>query len=49
MPMTSREVARGFAAIAARMETSAEELNQLDAQIGDGDLGVTMLCGSAAR
>ncbi|WP_316980074.1 dihydroxyacetone kinase subunit L [Shumkonia mesophila] len=43
MPLTSRELASGFAAIAARMEVSAEELNRLDAEIGDGDLGVTMV------
>jgi dihydroxyacetone kinase-like protein len=34
--------------IAAKMETSADELNQLDAALGDGDLGVTMLRGTRA-
>ncbi len=41
--MTSKELAAGFALVAARMETCGDELNALDAQIGDGDLGVTMI------
>lgn len=32
--------------LAAYLESSAEELNGLDAQLGDGDLGVTMVRGS---
>ncbi|MFZ8896530.1 MAG: dihydroxyacetone kinase subunit L [bacterium] len=32
--------------LAAHLESSAEELNGLDAQLGDGDLGVTMVRGS---
>jgi len=34
--------------IAAKMETCTEELNELDAQLGDGDLGVTMVRGTRA-
>lgn len=36
----------GLGRIAARMEQAAEELNGLDGQLGDGDLGVTMVRGS---
>ena len=43
MALTSKELAEGFALVAAKMETSGDELNALDAQIGDGDLGVTMI------
>lgn len=32
--------------LAKHLESSAEELNGLDAQLGDGDLGVTMVRGS---
>ncbi|MEC7164686.1 MAG: dihydroxyacetone kinase subunit L [SAR324 cluster bacterium] len=32
--------------LAENLESSAEELNGLDAQLGDGDLGVTMVRGS---
>ena len=34
--------------IGPKMEASAEELNALDGQLGDGDLGVTMVNGSKA-
>ncbi len=34
--------------IGPKMEVSAEELNSLDGQLGDGDLGVTMVNGSKA-
>jgi dihydroxyacetone kinase-like protein len=34
--------------VAAKMETSADELNELDAAFGDGDLGVTMVRGTRA-
>jgi len=37
-----------FARIAAKMESCADELNALDAQLGDGDLGVTMVRGARA-
>lgn len=43
MALTTKSLAEGLAGVAARMETAADELNQLDAQIGDGDLGVTMV------
>ncbi len=43
MPLTTKELAAGFARIAPKMEESADELNGLDAQIGDGDIGVTMV------
>lgn len=38
----------GLRKIAAHMETVAEELNALDGQLGDGDLGITMVRGSRA-
>jgi len=34
--------------VAAKMESSSDELNALDAQLGDGDLGVTMVRGTRA-
>ena len=37
-----------LARIAAKMESCADELNALDAQLGDGDLGVTMVRGTRA-
>jgi dihydroxyacetone kinase-like protein len=43
MALTTKSLAVGLAGVAARMETAAEELNRRDAQIGDGDLGVTMV------
>jgi dihydroxyacetone kinase-like protein len=43
MALTTQSLAAGLARIAARMETAADELNGLDAQIGDGDLGVTLV------
>ena len=43
MALTSKELAAGFARVAAKMENVGDELNALDAQIGDGDLGVTMI------
>jgi dihydroxyacetone kinase-like protein len=43
MALTTKSLAVGLAGVAARMETAADELNRLDAQIGDGDLGVTMV------
>ena len=42
-------VLRGaLARIAAKMESCSDELNALDAQLGDGDLGVTMVRGTRA-
>ena len=43
MPLTIKELAAGFARLAPKMEESADELNGLDAKIGDGDIGVTMV------
>lgn len=43
MPLTLKELTAGFVLIGAEMETVADELNGLDAEIGDGDLGVTMV------
>ena len=43
MALTTKTLAAGLAGVAARMETAADELNGLDARIGDGDLGVTMV------
>lgn len=37
-----------LARIAAKMESCSDELNALDAQLGDGDLGVTMVRGTRA-
>ena len=34
--------------VAAKMESCADELNTLDGQLGDGDLGVTMVRGTRA-
>jgi len=42
-------VLRGaLARVAAKMESCSDELNALDAQLGDGDLGVTMVRGTRA-
>lgn len=38
----------GFRKIASHMESVADELNALDGQLGDGDLGITMVRGSRA-
>lgn len=43
MPLTSRSLAVGLRGIAAEMERAADDLNRLDAKIGDGDLGVTLV------
>jgi dihydroxyacetone kinase-like protein len=48
MPLTSTVLADGLARIAAHMDTVADELNALDGQLGDGDLGVTMTRGGHA-
>lgn len=42
----SAALASGLGRIAAHMEVVAEELNTLDGQLGDGDLGITMVRGS---
>src|SRR5690242_2774045 len=48
MPLTTPVLAAGLKRIAAHMETAADELNALDGQLGDGDLGVTMTRGGRA-
>lgn len=44
----SAALARGLTRIAQHIETVADELNTLDGQLGDGDLGITMVRGSRA-
>jgi dihydroxyacetone kinase-like protein len=39
---------QALARVAAKMESCSDELNALDAQLGDGDLGVTMVRGARA-
>lgn len=48
MALTTPALADGLRRIAAHMETVADELNALDGQLGDGDLGVTMQRGGRA-
>jgi dihydroxyacetone kinase-like protein len=48
MPLTTPVLSEGLKRIAAHMETVADELNALDGQLGDGDLGVTMTRGGRA-
>ena len=48
MPLTTPVLADGLKRIAVHMETVADELNALDGQLGDGDLGVTMTRGGRA-
>lgn len=43
--LTRERLAAGLARIAAHMESVSDELNTLDGQLGDGDLGVTMVRG----
>ncbi|CAH2598728.1 DAK2 domain-containing protein [Rhodovastum atsumiense] len=45
MALTRAGLVAGLARIADHMETVADELNTLDGQLGDGDLGVTMVRG----
>ncbi len=45
MPLTVPVLAAGLSRIAAHMETAADSLNTIDGQLGDGDLGVTMVRG----
>jgi phosphoenolpyruvate---glycerone phosphotransferase subunit DhaL len=42
MGLTSKILAGSFSRIASKMITFGDELNALDAKIGDGDLGVTL-------
>ncbi len=46
MGLTTTNLADGLKRIAARMETEADALNSADGELGDGDLGVTMVRGS---
>jgi dihydroxyacetone kinase-like protein len=48
MALTTPVLADALKRIAAHMETVADELNALDGQLGDGDLGVTMTRGGRA-
>jgi len=45
MTLTVPVLSAGLARIAAHMEGAADDLNALDGQLGDGDLGVTMVRG----
>jgi len=42
MGLTSKVLAESLGRVAKNIETRADELNGLDAKIGDGDLGVTL-------
>lgn len=44
--LTTETLRRGFVRIIAKLEACADELNALDAMLGDGDLGVTMVRGA---
>ena len=44
--LTTPLLREGFSRIANKLQASAEELNALDAVLGDGDLGVTLAHGS---
>ena len=46
--LTTSTLRNALERIASHMEACAEELNSLDAQLGDGDLGVTMTRGCRA-
>jgi dihydroxyacetone kinase-like protein len=48
MALTTPVLADALKRIAAHMETVADELNALDGQLGDGDLGVTITRGGRA-
>jgi dihydroxyacetone kinase-like protein len=43
--LTTAALCKGIKRMAARMEACSDELNALDGQLGDGDLGVTMVRG----
>jgi phosphoenolpyruvate---glycerone phosphotransferase subunit DhaL len=42
MGLSTKTLTESFGRIAAKIQTHADELNALDAKIGDGDLGVTL-------
>src|SRR6185295_11573792 len=44
--LTSATLRDAFKKIAEKLESCADELNTLDAALGDGDLGVTMVRGA---
>jgi dihydroxyacetone kinase-like protein len=47
---TSKILGESFGRIATALELAAEQLNEIDAKIGDGDLGVTLTrCGRSVR
>jgi dihydroxyacetone kinase-like protein len=48
MALTTPVLANGLRRIAVHLETVAEQLNALDGQLGDGDLGITMTRGGRA-
>lgn len=46
MGLRKANLTKGLKRIAAHMETEADALNTADGQLGDGDLGITMVRGS---
>ena len=46
MPLDKANLTQGLKRIAARMEIEADALNSADGQLGDGDLGITMVRGA---
>ncbi len=46
--LTTSVLRDALTGVAAKMESCSDELNALDAQLGDGDLGVTMVRGTRA-
>ncbi len=48
MALTTAVLAEGLRRVAEHMESVADELNALDGQLGDGDLGITMTRGGRA-
>lgn len=48
MPVTVDTLKWGLTRIAAKMDAASPELNELDAALGDGDLGVTLVRGTRA-
>ena len=46
--LTTEDLRNALTHVAAKMESCSDELNSLDGQLGDGDLGVTMVRGARA-
>ncbi len=46
--LTTDILRRAISSMASKMESCADELNSLDNQIGDGDIGITMVTGFRA-